>query len=97
KRRVFDTPIAEGGIMATALGMGVYGLRPVAEMQFADYIYPAMDQLVSAAALSLGRRVLGADHRAGAVRRRDFRRPDTQPEPGIPVHPCLRPEDGDPV
>ena len=50
KRRVFDTPIAEGGIMAAALGMGVYGLRPVAEIQFADYIYPAMDQLVSEAA-----------------------------------------------
>ncbi|HEX4872637.1 MAG TPA: alpha-ketoacid dehydrogenase subunit beta [Nevskiaceae bacterium] len=50
KTRCFDTPIAEGGIMAMALGMGVYGLRPVAEIQFADYIYPAFDQLVSEAA-----------------------------------------------
>ena len=50
KRRVFDTPISEGGIMATAIGMGVYGLRPVTEIQFADYIYPAFDQLVSEAA-----------------------------------------------
>ncbi|MGH8516522.1 MAG: alpha-ketoacid dehydrogenase subunit beta [Panacagrimonas sp.] len=50
KTRVFDTPIAEGGIVATAIGMGVYGLRPVAEIQFADYIYPAFDQLVSEAA-----------------------------------------------
>jgi 2-oxoisovalerate dehydrogenase E1 component beta subunit len=50
KRRVFDTPIAEGGIVAVAVGMGAYGLRPVAEIQFADYIYPAMDQLVSEAA-----------------------------------------------
>jgi 2-oxoisovalerate dehydrogenase E1 component beta subunit len=49
-KRVFDTPIAEGGILATAVGMGVYGLRPVAEIQFADYIYPAFDQLVSEAA-----------------------------------------------
>ncbi len=50
KQRVFDTPIAEGGIVAIAVGMGAYGLRPVAEIQFADYIYPAMDQLISEAA-----------------------------------------------
>jgi 2-oxoisovalerate dehydrogenase E1 component beta subunit len=48
--RCFDAPIAEGGIAAAAIGMGVYGLRPVVEMQFADYIYPAYDQLVSEAA-----------------------------------------------
>ena len=50
ERRVFDTPIAEGGIMAVAVGMGAYGLRPIVEIQFADYIYPAVDQLVSEAA-----------------------------------------------
>lgn len=48
--RTFDTPITEGGILATAVGMGAYGLRPVAEIQFADYIYPALDQLISEAA-----------------------------------------------
>ncbi len=48
--RCFDTPIAEGGIVAAAIGMGVYGLRPVVEIQFSDYIYPAVDQLVSEAA-----------------------------------------------
>jgi 2-oxoisovalerate dehydrogenase E1 component beta subunit len=50
ERRVFDAPIAEGGIMAVAVGMGAYGLRPIVEIQFADYIYPATDQLVSEAA-----------------------------------------------
>jgi 2-oxoisovalerate dehydrogenase E1 component beta subunit len=48
--RIFDAPIAEGGIMAAAVGMAAYGLRPVVEIQFADYIYPATDQLVSEAA-----------------------------------------------
>ncbi|CCN83807.1 2-oxoisovalerate dehydrogenase subunit betacomponent beta chain) (BCKDH E1-beta) [Vibrio nigripulchritudo SFn27] len=45
--RVLDTPITEGGIMSAAIGMGVNGLRPVVEMQFADYIYPAIDQIIS--------------------------------------------------
>jgi 2-oxoisovalerate dehydrogenase E1 component beta subunit len=48
--RCFDAPISEGGIVATAIGMGAYGLRPVIEIQFADYILPAYDQLVSEAA-----------------------------------------------
>jgi len=47
EHRVLDTPIAEGGIVAAAIGMAVNGLRPVAEIQFADYIYPAFDQIVS--------------------------------------------------
>lgn len=49
-QRVFDTPIAEGGIVAVAIGMAVNGLRPVAEIQFADYVYPAIDQIISEAA-----------------------------------------------
>jgi 2-oxoisovalerate dehydrogenase E1 component beta subunit len=47
--RVLDTPIAEGGIAGVAIGMAAYGLRPIAEIQFADYIYPAIDQIVSEA------------------------------------------------
>ena len=48
--RAFDSPISEGGLVATAIGMGAYGLRPVVEIQFADYIYPGYDQIVSEAA-----------------------------------------------
>jgi len=48
--RCFDAPIAEGGIIAVAIGMGAYGLRPCVEIQFADYIYPGFDQIVSEAA-----------------------------------------------
>ncbi len=50
KTRVLDTPITECGIIGVAVGMAAYGLRPVPEIQFADYIYPALDQLVSEAA-----------------------------------------------
>jgi 2-oxoisovalerate dehydrogenase E1 component beta subunit len=50
KPRCFDTPISEGGIVGIAVGMAAYGLRPVAEIQFADYFYPASDQIVSEAA-----------------------------------------------
>jgi 2-oxoisovalerate dehydrogenase E1 component beta subunit len=45
--RCIDTPLAESGIVGTAIGMALYGMRPVAEIQFADYIYPAYDQIVS--------------------------------------------------
>lgn len=48
--RSFDTPISESGIIGAAVGMAAYGLRPVAEIQFADYVYPGYDQIVSEAA-----------------------------------------------
>src|SRR6516164_7837139 len=50
KSRCFDTPISELGIVGAAVGMAAYGLRPCVEIQFADYMYPAYDQIVSEAA-----------------------------------------------
>ena len=46
-RRVLDTPLTEGMIAGAAMGAAVYGLRPIAEMQFADFVYPAFNQIVS--------------------------------------------------
>lgn len=45
--RVIDTPLSETGIIGTAIGMSLYGLKPIAEIQFLDFIYPAFDQIVS--------------------------------------------------
>ena len=45
--RVIDTPLSEGGIIGTAVGMALYGLRPIPEIQFSDFIFPAYDQIVS--------------------------------------------------
>ena len=88
---MFDTPIAEGGIVAAAIGMGAYGLRPVAEIQFADYIYPGFDQIVSR-----GRRASATARPANvtapmidplALWRRHLRRPDPQPDRPRPCSP----------
>ncbi|TXT38875.1 MAG: 2-oxoisovalerate dehydrogenase E1 component beta subunit [Comamonadaceae bacterium] len=83
KQRVFDAPISEGGIVGTAVGMAAYGLRPVVEIQFADYVYPATDQIVSEA--------------ARLRYRRHLRRPDPQPKPRSHVHPGVRPAHGDAI
>jgi len=90
KQRVFDAPISEGGIVGTAVGMGAYGLRPVVEIQFADYVYPATDQIVSEAArCATARRAtspcpITIRH---ALRRRHLWWPDPQPEPQRPCSP----------
>lgn len=49
-KRCFDTPLSEDGIVGAAIGMAMNGLRPVAEIQFQDFIFPAFDQIVSEAA-----------------------------------------------
>ncbi len=48
--RCFDTPLSECGIIGTGVGMATYGMRPITEIQFLDFIYPAFDQIVSEAA-----------------------------------------------
>ena len=81
---MIDTPLAEGGIIGTAIGMALYGLRPVPEIQFADFIFPAFDQIVSEAAkypVPLRRRVHLPDGHPHAGRRRHPRRPLPLPEP----------------
>ena len=45
--RSIDTPLSEGGIIGTAIGLALYGMRPVAEIQFSDFIFPAFDQIVN--------------------------------------------------
>src|SRR5690606_4296498 len=47
ENRVIDTPLAEGGIIGAAIGMSMYGMRPVPEIQFADFIFPGYDQIVN--------------------------------------------------
>lgn len=68
--RVIDTPLSENGIVGTAIGMAMYGLRPVPEIQFADFIYPAFDQIVNE--LAKLRHRSGGEYRAPVVLRAPY-------------------------
>ena len=74
--RVIDTPLAESGIIGTAIGLAIRGYRPVCEIQFDGFVYPAFDQIVSQLA-KMHYRSTGhgeaADHDPHPVRRRDRR------------------------
>jgi 2-oxoisovalerate dehydrogenase E1 component beta subunit len=50
EKRVLDTPLSESAIAGVAIGAGMYGMRPIAEIQFADFIFPAVNQIISEAA-----------------------------------------------
>ena len=63
--RVIDTPLSEGGIIGSAIGMALYGLKPVPEIQFADFIWPAYDQIVNE--LAKYRYRSGGEYAAGMV------------------------------
>ncbi len=94
--RCFDAPISELGIVGAAVGMAAYGLRPCVEIQFADYMYPGYDQIVSEAA-RLRYRSNGQFTAPIVVRMPTgggiFGGQTHSQSPGGAVHPCRRPED----
>ncbi len=96
-QRVVDTPISEAGIVGAAIGAGLMGLRPVAEMQFADFISCGFDQIVNFAAKCRYRwGARGADGGARAFGRRHSRRSVSLAESGDVVRAHTRVEGGMP-
>ena len=79
--RVIDAPLSETAIVGGCTGAAIMGMRPVAEMQFADFISCAWDQLVTVAAKQFYRRDAGADRRPAPVGRRLLGRAVPLPEP----------------
>ncbi len=92
--RVTDTPLAESGIIGTAIGLALRGYRPVCEIQFDGFVFPAFDQIVCQLA-KMAYRSLGkleaAGHGADTVRRRDRRRGAPQRVTRGAVRPHRRP------
>ena len=85
--RVMDTPLAESAIVGSAIGAAVEGMRPIAEMQFSDFISCGFDQLVNVAGKMYYRHgAVGEHHRPPALRRRLLRRPVPLAEPRGVVH-----------
>ena len=66
EKRCFDTPLAESGIVGSAVGMAIYGYKPVVEMQFDGFTYPAFEQIVSHVA-KMRNRSRGRARPAGAL------------------------------
>ncbi len=69
-KRVIDTPLSESGIIGVSIGLALYGFRPVAEIQFVDFIYPGFDQIVSE--LSKMRYRSGGEYKAPVVIRAPY-------------------------
>ena len=91
--RVMDTPLAESAIVGTAIGAAVEGMRPIAEMQFADFISCGFDQLVNVAGKMFYRQGLSVNITVRLpVRRRLLRRPVPLAEPRGVVHARARAE-----
>ena len=93
EQRVLDTPLAESGIIGTAVGLAIRGFRPVCEIQFDGFVFPGFDQIVSQLAKlhyrSQGAHA-GAGRRAHPVRRRHRRGRAPQREPRVAVRPHRR-------
>jgi 2-oxoisovalerate dehydrogenase E1 component beta subunit len=98
KTRCFDAPISEGRDRRTAVGMAAYGLKPVIEIQFADYIYPGYDQIVSEVARMRYRTRASGPCRWSSARPMAAASSAARPTARArkPVHPRRGPEGGDP-
>ena len=100
EHRVLDTPLAESGIIGTAVGLAMRGYRPVTEIQFDGFVFPGFDQIISQLA-KMTFRTQGADQDAGGrphpVRRRHRRGRAPRRGPGVVLLPHRRAAGGRPA